>query len=141
MNNSSVEPSSPGNPLAQALRHWLAENSGAPVELVETHISRILLTRDWAYKLKKPVRLPFVDFGTPAARRHFCEEELRLNQRLAPSIYVDVLPVCGNAAAPRLGGTAEADSAHAIDWVLRMHRFPPGCELDALARRGPLEGA
>ena len=119
--------------LVEALRRLLARYAGGPVELVETHISCILLTPAEAYKLKKPLRLPFADFSTPAARRHFCEEELRLNRRFAPALYLDVLPVCGSVEAPRLGGDGEA-----IDWVLRMRRFPAGSEFDALARSGAL---
>src|SRR4051812_49262521 len=70
--------------LATALRERLQAETGQAVALVETHISWVLLASSMAYKLKKPVRLPFVDFGTLAARKHFCEEELRLNRRLAP---------------------------------------------------------
>ncbi|MDF1484650.1 AAA family ATPase [Ramlibacter sp. H39-3-26] len=128
-----------GTELAEALRRRLAADTGAPVQRIDTHISHILLTRDAAYKLKRPVRLPFVDFTAPAARRHFCEEELRLNQRLAPALYVGVLPVCGTAGDPRLGGPGEENQA--IDWVLHMRRFPAGCELDALARQGALAAA
>ena len=57
-------------------------------ELIETHISWVLLTADTAYKIKKPVHLPFVDYGTLQARRHFCEEEVRLNRRLAAGLYL-----------------------------------------------------
>lgn len=134
-----------GAALAQGLRQWLQAREGGTVELVETHLSRLLLTRDWAYKLKKPLQLPFADFRAVAARRHFCEEELRLNRRLAPALYVDVLPVLGGAQAPRLGAAdgadAGADAGAAIDWVLRMRRFPAGSELDALVAAGALEPA
>ncbi len=68
------------------------------VELLQTHISWVLLTGSYAYKIKKPVNLGFLDFTTLAARRHFCEEELRLNRRLAPDIYLDVVPITGTAA-------------------------------------------
>lgn len=123
--------------LAQALREHLAQQTGAPVEAVETHISRLLLARDAAYKLKKPVRLPFADFSTLDARRRFCEEELRLNRRLAPGLYLDVRPVLGTPGAPRIGRPGEAPGA-AIDWVLRMQRFATGQEADALLRQGAL---
>ena len=111
----------------QALRAALRADA-----VIETHLSRILLAGDWAYKLKKPIRLPFADFRSIEARRHCCEEELRLNRRLAPALYVDVLPVFGSARVPRLGAAGEQGDA--IDWVLRMRRFPPGSELDALVR-------
>jgi aminoglycoside phosphotransferase family enzyme len=63
------------------------------IELVETHISWVILTGRYAYKIKKPVELGFLDFSTLEARRHFCEEELRVNRRTAPDLYLDVVPV------------------------------------------------
>lgn len=104
--------------LVDALRNELQRETGQPVALVETHISWVLLTHALAVKLKKPVRLPFVDFGSVEARKHFCEEELRLNRRFAPSLYIDVAPVCGTREAPRIAGQGEP-----IDHVVRMRRF------------------
>lgn len=112
--------------LVTALREHLEANTGQAVTLIETHISWVLLTGHVAYKLKKPVCLPFVDFRTLAARKHFCEEELRLNRRLAPSLYLDVVPVCGTPQAPRIGG------GDAIDHAVRMRRFPEGALLSEL---------
>src|SRR5210317_1039395 len=63
------------------------------VELVETHISWLILTDEFAYKLKKPVVLDFLDFGTLEKRRHYCEEEVRLNKPYAPELYIDVVPI------------------------------------------------
>jgi aminoglycoside phosphotransferase family enzyme/predicted kinase len=126
--------------LANHLALALQQQDGPPVEHVQTHLSHLLLTPGHAYKLKRPVRLPFADFSTVAARRHFCEEELRLNRRLAPSLYLEVLPVLGSVQAPRLGAPNEgADSA--IDWVVHMHRFASGSEADALVRNGALQAA
>ncbi|MGO4606206.1 AAA family ATPase [Variovorax sp. 2RAF20] len=105
--------------LVNALREQLQRETGQPVVLVETHISWVLLTRTQAFKLKKPVRLPFLDFGSVEARKHFCEEELRLNRRFAPSLYIDVAPVCGTRESPRIGGAGTV-----IDHVVRMLRFP-----------------
>jgi hypothetical protein len=102
------------------------------VELLQTHISCILLAGDYAYKIKKPVSLGFLDFGTLAARRRYCEEELRLNRRTAPALYLDVLAIGGSAAAPVLGGGA------AIEYALRMRRFGQDALLDRMARRGAL---
>lgn len=107
--------------LAEGLRRRLQVETGAPVSLVETHISWVLLAQRLAYKLKKPVRLPFVDFGSVAARRHFCEEEVRLNRRLAPTLYLDVVAVRGTPHCPRLDGPGDP-----IDHAVRMRRFPPG---------------
>lgn len=125
----------PADPtLALALRRHLQAETGQSVTLVETHISWVLLTGSMAYKLKKPVHLSFVDFSTLAARRYFCEEELRLNRALAPDLYLDVLPVCGTQEAPRIGGEGEA-----IDYVVCMCRFPDGMLLGELLASGRLE--
>ena len=86
-----------------ALRAFLQASEGAPVRLIETHISWVLLTASFAYKLKKPLRLPFLDFTALAGRRHFCVEELRLNRRLAASLYLDVVDVCESPQGPRFG--------------------------------------
>ena len=91
-----------------------------PVEafqVIETHISWVLLTGPYAYKIKKPVNFGFLDFTELDARRHFCEEELRLNQRLAQDLYLDVLPIGGSEDAPSLDG-----STPAIEYALN-HSF------------------
>ncbi len=106
------------------------------VELIETHISWVLLAGDFAYKLKKPVRLPFLDFSTLEARRHYCEEELRLNRRTAPRIYLDVVPIGGESHAPRIGRRAPL-----LDYAVRMQRFPQDALLSSLAAGGRLEPA
>ena len=96
------------------------------VERLETHISYVLLTGQHAYKIKKPVALGFLDFTTLAARRFFCEEELRLNRRLAPALYLDVVPITGSVDAPVLGGDGPA-----LEYAVKMREFPQ----DALASR------
>ena len=73
------------------------------VHLAETHISWVFLTGRYAYKVKKPVKLPFLDFSTLKKRHHFCREELRLNRRLAPDLYLGIVPIGGSIAAPRVG--------------------------------------
>ena len=83
-------------PSGSALVEALA--SPEEVEVRETHISWVFLMGDRAYKLKKPIVLPFVDYGTPARRRVMCEEEVRLNRRLAPEVYLGVRAV---VATPR----------------------------------------
>jgi hypothetical protein len=90
----------------------------AGVEHIETHISHVFLAGDYAYKLKKPVNLGFLDFSTPERRHFFCQEELRLNARLAPHLYLEVVPVTGSLEAPRLGGTGEA-----LEYAVKMRRF------------------
>ncbi len=103
------------------------------VELLQTHISAVLLTGSLAYKIKKPVRLGFLDFSSLAARRHYCEEELRLNRRTAAALYLDVVPITGSPEAPLVGGAGEA-----IEYALRMREFPQDALLDAMAREGRL---
>jgi len=99
--------------LVMALRERLREVTGAEIETVETHISWVLLTPELAYKLKKPVHLPFVDFSSAAAREHFCNEELRLNRRFAPSLYLGVVPVYGTLDAPRRWRNRRTEDARA----------------------------
>ena len=103
------------------------------VALLETHISWVLLTGRYAYKLKKPVSLGFLDFSTLEARRAACEEELRLNRRTAPDLYLEVVPVTGSETAPRLGGAGPA-----IDYAVKMREFPQDALLDRVAARGEL---
>lgn len=103
------------------------------VRLVETHISFVLLTGQYAYKLKKPLALGFLDFSTLAARRFFCGEELRLNGRLAPRLYLDVVAITGKPDRPQLGGTGPV-----LDYAVRMVEFPQSALLDTMLARGAL---
>ena len=103
------------------------------VELLQTHISCILLAGDYAYKIKKPVNLGFLDFSTLGARRHYCEEELRLNRRTAPGLYLEVIAISGSESAPVLAGGGPA-----IEYALKMRRFEQDALLDRMARRGAL---
>ncbi|SHI98481.1 hypothetical protein SAMN02745165_01331 [Malonomonas rubra DSM 5091] len=96
------------------------------VKLVETHISFIFLAGNYAYKLKKPVNFGFLNYSTLEQRRHFCAEELRLNRRFAPELYLDVVSIGNTPAEPILNGLP------AIDYMVRMHRFPPQDELDQM---------
>lgn len=103
------------------------------VELIETHISFVLLAGESAYKIKKPVDLGFLDFSTLEKRRRFCAEEVRLNQRLAPEIYMDVLAIGGTADEPELGAEP------AIEYAVRMRRFPQAAQLDRMLDAGKLQ--
>ncbi len=102
--------------------------------IAETHASWVLLTGTFAYKIKKPVDLGFLDFSTLALRRHFCEEELRLNRRLAPSLYRDVVAITGSADAPAINGAGPA-----IEYAVRMREFDPSQQLDRLIADGRLD--
>ena len=106
------------------------------VERIETHISVVLLAGEFAYKIKKPLDVGFLDFSTLERRRHFCEEELRLNRRLAPDLYLEVLPITGTPEQPRLGGEGEA-----IEYALCMRRFPQEALLGARLARSELPAA
>jgi aminoglycoside phosphotransferase family enzyme/predicted kinase len=88
------------------------------VEHIETHISHILLAGDYAYKLKKPLDLGFLDFSTLEKRRFFCEEEVRLNRRLAPHIYLGVVSIRGSLERPQVEGKGEV-----LEHAVKMRRF------------------
>ncbi|MFJ3484714.1 AAA family ATPase [Pseudomonas sp. NPDC090202] len=110
-----------------------------PVEqfqVIETHISWVLLTGPYVYKIKKPVNFGFLDFTSLSAREHFCQQELKLNQRLTDNLYLEVLPVTGSAEAPQLGGAGEA-----IEYVLKMRQFPQDGLLSTLQSKGELTTA
>ena len=78
------------------------------ITLFETHISWVLLTGEYVYKIKKPVNFGFLDFSTLEKRRFYCEEELRVNRRLAPQLYLAVVPICGTPDTPHIDGTGSA---------------------------------
>ncbi|OGS82055.1 MAG: aminoglycoside phosphotransferase [Gallionellales bacterium GWA2_59_43] len=103
------------------------------VRLIETHISWVLLAGDYAYKIKKPVDLGFLDFSTLALRLQACEEEVRLNRRLAPDYYLGVVAITGSPDAPHMNGVGAS-----FEYAVQMRRFPPEDTLDQLAQRGEL---
>ncbi|MBP6817609.1 MAG: phosphotransferase, partial [Burkholderiaceae bacterium] len=114
--------------MVRALQAALSAGDGPPAELIETHISFVLLQGEWAYKFKKALKNPFLDASTLALREHLCQEELRLNRRLAPDLYRDVVPVCGTPEMPALGGHGPI-----IDHAVRMVAFPQAGLWDRLA--------
>lgn len=103
------------------------------VRLIETHISFVILTGTFAFKIKKAVALGFLDFRRLSSRRFFCQEEIRLNRRLAPSIYLEVVAITGTPETPRLGGDGQA-----IEYAVRMREFPQHALLSAVVARGAL---
>jgi aminoglycoside phosphotransferase family enzyme/predicted kinase len=102
-----------------ALVRALARRLGARV--IETHISWVLLAPAFAYKVKKPVRLPFLDYTTLRKRQHFCREEVRVNRRTAPGLYLGVARITGQAAAAEIDGAGPV-----LDYAVRMRRFADG---------------
>jgi len=142
MNNSSAEngnePTAAGDavhpPLIRALCAADAyPHAVAAVRLIETHISWLLLTGAYAYKIKKPVDFGFLDFSTLERRRFCCEEEVRLNRRLAPELYLDVVPITGTPEHPQIAGTGQV-----IEYAVKMVQFPDGQLLSERAERGLL---
>lgn len=96
-------------------------------ELMETHISWVLLSDDFAYKIKKPVRFSFLDFSTLGKRRYFCEEEVRLNRRLSPDMYIGVVPITEIGRKPSFGGDGEP-----IGYAVKMKRLSQDRRMDLL---------
>lgn len=113
------------------------------VDLVETHGAWVLLAGDQAYKIKKPVCLPFMDFSTLALRRAACQADVRLNRRFetadpATHLYLDALPIVGTVDDPRWG-LPGVDDEQAIEWAVHMRRFDEDLRLDHLCSRGALK--
>ena len=122
-------------PLIRALlRPEAYDHPVDTVELVETHISWVLLTGRFAFKIKKPINLGFVDFSTLERRRRYCHEEIRLNRRLAPDIYLKVASITGSFNSPRLS----SNGGEPIDFAVKMIQFPRSSELNRLVERGEL---
>lgn len=124
----------------ELIRHLLDpacyDHPAGPVRLIETHISWVLLTGEIAYKLKKPLDLGFLDFSSLAKRLDACREEVRLNRRLAPDIYLGVVPITGTPHAPRVNGGGEA-----FEYAVKMRQFPVDATLDRLDAAGTLDAA
>jgi len=116
-------------PIERALRRPEAYPPPEPpdVEVHETHASLVFLAGSRAYKMKKPVRFPFLDYSTLEKRKRFCEEEVRLNRRLAPSVYVGVVPITADG---RIRGKGEV-----LEYAVEMVRLPQDRMLDEMLRR------
>ena len=108
------------------------------VELRETHASWVFLAGELAFKVKKPVVLPFLDYGTVAQRREMCREEVRLNRRLAPTYYLGVDSILDGPEGMRL---VQRDDSEAVEYVVRMRRVPEERTLESLATTGGLTPA
>jgi len=104
------------------------------IEIRETHISWIILTGEFAYKIKKPVNLGFLDFSSLSKRKFYCEEEIRLNQRWAAQIYLDVVAITGSIEHPKFCGDGKI-----LEYAVRMKQFPPNQTLDLISEENHLE--
>ena len=120
--------------MVQRLCDWLRERSDSAVERFETHISVVLVQGGHAYKIKKALANAFLDQSTLARRRHACMEELRLNRRLAPELYLGVVNITGTPEAPELDGPGPV-----LDVAVKMRAFAQAGLWDRLAARGALE--
>ena len=125
-----------------AIVRALAEPSFYPhrpqrVDHLQTHISHLFFAGSYVYKLKKAVRFSFLDFSTLERRRYFCDEELRLNRRLAAAVYLDIVPVVRSGD----GGFALGGDGELVEPVLRMRRLPADRMLPALLARGAVDAA
>ncbi len=109
---------------------------GRPVERVDTHISHVFLAGDRAYKMKRAVKLDFLDYSTLALRHHFCQCEIEANRVMAPDLYLGLVPVVRVDGGFRLGGPGQA-----VEWLVEMARFDRRTQFDRLARRGELSVA
>jgi aminoglycoside phosphotransferase family enzyme/predicted kinase len=117
------------------------EHSPGSVELHETHISWVFVAGELAYKLKKPLRLPFLDYGTLDRRRHMCHEEVRLNRRLAPDYYLGVraiVPRSTPVEGPPGYSLGAEDDPDAIEFAVEMRAIPEERTLDRLVLGGRL---
>ncbi len=103
------------------------------IRLIETHISWVLLTGTYAYKIKKPVDFGFLDFSTLEKRRYYCEQEIRLNRRFAPQLYLDLVEIRGSEDKPHIGGQGEI-----LEYAIKMLEFPQHSLLSNYASRHEL---
>lgn len=101
------------------------------IEIRQTHISVVFLAGPYAYKIRKPVALGFLDFTTLDKRRHDCDEEVRLNRRLAPRVYLGVVPVTRDNGGVRVEGLGDV-----VEWAVKMERLPEQARLDSWLARG-----
>lgn len=106
------------------------------IQIIQTHISWVILTGPYAYKIKKPVNFGFLDFTSLQDRQHYCQEELRLNQRLTDGLYLEVLPITGSVQQPELNGQGAV-----IEYALKMRQFPQHNLLSQLQQRNELTSA
>jgi len=105
------------------------------MRLVETHISWVILADSFVYKIKKPLRLSFLDFSTLSRREYYCEQEVLLNRRLAPEMYLGVLPVTDDSGKVTIGGK----TGEIIDHVVWMRRMDDRRQMDLLLAKGEVE--
>jgi uncharacterized protein len=107
-----------------------------PIELMQTHVSYVLLTGEYVYKIKKPVNFGFLDYSTIEQRQHFCNEEIRLNQRGAKELYLEVVSIARQGNSYHLGGDGEL-----VEYAVKMVQFPQGALLSNMFAAGTITTA
>ena len=125
--------------LTQALMRPAAyPHPVSKVTLIETHISQVFLAGAFAYKVRKPVRLAYVDFASLATRQADCEAELRLNRRMAAALYLEVVPIIAGPGPldVRIGGNGAA-----LEYAVKMRRFRQRDLFSTMAEADQLTGA
>jgi aminoglycoside phosphotransferase family enzyme/predicted kinase len=129
-------------PLIQQMLHpgFYPHSVTEPVQLIQTHCSFVLLTGDYTYKIKKPVNFGFLDYSTLQKRQHFCTQELLMNRRTAPEIYLEVLPIIETGDSFQLDNNSPAliPAQVAVEYVLKMREFPQDSLFLSLLERGQL---
>ena len=121
------------------MRPQLYPNHPVCVELRQTHVSYAFLAGDYVYKIKKPVRFAFLDASTLARRHQLCLDEVRLNRRLAPDVYLDVVPILRRGSDELALGAASVDAAEAsaaVEWAVKMRRLGEATMLDRMVADG-----
>jgi aminoglycoside phosphotransferase family enzyme len=109
-------------------------DGGDSVSLIQTHISMVFVGDEFVYKVKKPVDFGFLDFTTLKKRKHYCEQEVRLNQRLAQDTYVGVLPIIYDGTSYRMG----SGEGEVVEYAVKMKKIPEDLLMKSLFRRGEL---
>src|SRR5579872_5821649 len=110
--------------------------AAAGLDVRQTHISVVFLAGEFVYKVKKPVKLSFLDFSSLEKRRHFCDEEVRLNRRLAPNVYLGVVPIARDGSRLSFEGSGEV-----VDWAVKMRRLPEEATLERYVARDAIDVA
>ncbi|MGB0058524.1 MAG: hypothetical protein WBP68_00005, partial [Candidatus Binatus sp.] len=120
-------------PLVEAMtRPGFYPDSPARIELKQTHISYVFIAGDFVYKVKKAVHFAFLDAASLAARFHYCREEVRLNARFSPDVYLGVFAILKRADSFVLGPETTAEHPKAVEYAVKMRRLPADRMLDVL---------
>jgi aminoglycoside phosphotransferase family enzyme/predicted kinase len=138
MQRQSIDRAAPESSvmIQELLQPQAFQHAVTHLELRETHVSWVILTGQYAYKVKKPVKFDFIDASTLARRHRLCEEELRLNRRLAPELYIGVVAITRDDGRLMVGGRGEA-----IEFAIRMQQFDAAAELPQLLAHSDVSAA